>query len=137
MHTVISTIACVRLPRGDSLRKIWIVASVLYAAARALAFDIFLGQYGVRGEIYFIVEVLTAIPFAHFSADLLKALKDRGSKAKSLAGATCMYIAPDLYLIIEARDAPANVYVATLAVIAAFALASLVWLVRKSRISNP
>lgn len=120
-----------RLPRGETLRKVWIIASVLYAAARAVAFDIFLGQYGVKGEIYFLVEVLTAVPFAHYSAELVKAIHRKSQRTRALIATTAFYVAPDLYLIIEAREAPLHIYITTLAVILVLAVLSLVSLFRQ------
>lgn len=131
-----STLSRVRLPRGETLRKVWIVASVLYAAARAFAFDAFLGQYGVRGEIYFLVEIATAIPLAHYSAELVKALHHRAPLAKNLIATTIAYILPDIYLLVEAREAPAHIYFTTVGIIAIFAAISIVFLTRKARTSD-
>lgn len=109
---------------------------MLYGAARAIAFDFFLGDYGVRGEIYFLVEVLTAVPFAHFSAGLISAMTRGEPKTKYAVGTAISYIAPDLYLVFEAREAPAHIYAVTLGIIALLTSVSIVSLLRKVRLSN-
>lgn len=131
-----STLLLVRLPHGKTLKKIWLILVLLYAALRALTVDYFLGAYGVRGEVYFAIEIATSIPFARFSAYLVEDIVAGRSWAKNAIVTALSYIAPDIYLLATIHSAPSRVYFWTLSVVAVLSSISLIALRQRIRQSK-
>lgn len=130
-HNVVSTLTPVRLPHARTLRKIWLVAVLLYAAARAVTVDYLLGDYGVNGLTYFAIEMLTSFPFARYSAFLVEDVVHDRRWFLNAAITAITYIAPDVYLLATIHSAPSRVYLWTLAVVALLSVISALALRRR------
>ena len=122
-----------QLPRGDSLRKLWLVGVVIYAALRAYTVDLLFSRYGVNGWVYFGIEMATSIPFGHYSAQLVSNLASGRSWKFSAIITLLTYVASDVYLMVALHSAPTHIYFITLAVVISLASLSAITIVRKRK----
>lgn len=127
-----STIRSVRLPHGRTLRNIWLVLVLLYAAGRAVAADALLGEYGVRGEVYFFIEILSAIPFARFSGYLVEDISEGRSWFRNGLITVATHIPPDIYLLVALHSAPSHIYAIAFVVMLILAAISIYALRRRA-----
>lgn len=122
------------LRRGLLLKRLWLVAVLAYAFLRAGAVAYFLREYGVDPRIYLGVDLVTSIPFGICSGNLvaLVALGKGGWFSSALITAVS-YLAPDIYLMSAINQAPSQIYLLTLLVIASLATTSVWLLLRRAK----
>lgn len=83
-----------------------------------------LHRYGVEPWAYFVVDLASSIPYAMASSQLINALSQRDSRRarRSALAAMSAFIAPDLYLLLAAKNMPASAYAALFGVVVLLAL---------------
>lgn len=126
-----SNIRRVRIPYGVTAKRIWLSLVIIYAAVRAITADLLLGHYGLSGQAYFTVEILTSIPFARFSGYLVEDLADDRSWWRNAVIVGSTYAAPDLYLLAVIHSAPSRIYLAAIVVIMTLGIISAAVIVRR------
>jgi len=118
--------------------RIWIALVILWAIGRAIFVKELFGSHGVNGLIYLVVDLLSSIPYAIYSARLVVSFisHDFKDSYKNMFATAFFFYIPDLYILIFARKVPAGLYAilfVTITLFSLFAIWAIARDVRKKR----
>ena len=104
--------------------RIWIALVILWAIGRAIFVKELFGSHGVNGLIYLVVDLLSSIPYAIYSARLVVSFisYDFKDSYKNIIATAFFFYIPDLYILIFARKVPAGLYAILFVTITLFSL---------------
>lgn len=89
----------------------WVVLSLLWSFARAAIIWQVFGSYGTNGFEYLIVDLVSTLPYAIYSARAVFAWMDKSPRfLRNLVIAATCFLAPDLYVVLTARDVPTTIW---------------------------
>jgi hypothetical protein len=106
--------------------RIWFALVLLWSVARSVLVTKVFHQYGLNPALYFTIDFLSSIPYAHASAQSLIAFIDhrRGQSITwALVAAVAFYL-PDIYILWASKAVPPSTYLGfglVLAVLSTFA----------------
>ena len=89
----------------------WIALSLLWSTTRAALIWRVFGSHGTNGYGYLLVDLVSTVPYAIYSARAAFAWIDRSSAfLRNLTIAAICFIAPDVYVVATARHVSAAVW---------------------------
>jgi hypothetical protein len=101
--------------------------SIAWSIFRSLVIRRVFGSHGTSAVTYFAIDLGTTIPYAHYSAKAAFALLDRDSNfSKFAAIATVCFLAPDIYVVITARQVSNDVWIGFGAFVTCMAVLAIV-----------
>jgi hypothetical protein len=92
--------------------RIWFALVLLWSVVRSLVVTKVFHQYGLNPALYFAIDFLSSIPYAHASAQSLLAYIDkrgRQSIAWAAVAAVAFYL-PDIYILWASKEVPPATY---------------------------
>jgi hypothetical protein len=89
----------------------WVILSLLWSITRAAIIWRVFGKHGTNGFGYLFVDLATTVPYAIYSARAAFAWIDRSpSFWRHLMIASLCFIAPDLFVVVTARNVPVLIW---------------------------
>jgi hypothetical protein len=96
------------LLRSATAKRTWVFLVLAWAIIRTIAVKDFFGQYGIHPWAYLAIDLLSSIPYAHYSANLVITYLDKewANTQKNFAFTTIFFYVPDIYIFTEANRIP-------------------------------
>lgn len=96
------------LLRSASARRTWILLVIAWAIIRTIVVKDFFSQYGLHPWIYLSIDLLSSIPYAHYSANLVISYLDKewASTRKNFFLTAIFFYIPDVYIFTAADRIP-------------------------------
>ena len=115
--------------------RIWMGLVIFWAIGRAIFVKELFGSHGVNGLIYLVVDLLSSIPYAIYSARLVVSFISRDFKDsyKNIFYTAFFFYIPDLYILIFARKVQAGLYSILFLSITVFSLIAIGTMARDIR----
>ena len=118
--------------------RIWMALVISWAIGRAIFVKELFGSHRVNGLIYLVVDLLSSIPYAIYSARLVVSFigHDFKDTYKNIFATAFFFYIPDLYILIFARKVPAGLYTilfVTITLFSLFAIGAIVRDIKKKR----
>jgi hypothetical protein len=96
------------LLRSATAKRTWVFLVLAWVIIRTIAVKDFFGQYGIHPWVYLAIDLLSSIPYAHYSANLVISYLDKewaNTQKNFLLTAVFFYI-PDIYIFTAADRIP-------------------------------
>ena len=113
--------------RTAGIKRTWIFLVLSWAIIRTILVRDFFSQYGIHPWVYLSIDLLSSIPYAHYSANLVISYLDKewlSTRKNFLLTAIFFYI-PDIYIFTEAKRIPQElleVFIASVLIFTAIAV---------------
>ena len=94
--------------RSAGAKRTWIFLVLTWAIIRTIVVKDFFSEYGIHPWIYLSIDLLSSIPYAHYSANLVISYLDKNwvtTRKNFFLTATFFYI-PDIYIFTAANRIP-------------------------------
>jgi hypothetical protein len=108
--------------------KIWFALVLAWSIIRSLVIAGVFNKYGLDSRLYFAIDFLSSLIYAHASSQSLLAFVDR-KKAVAIWWALLTipaFYAPDIYIIYSSKKVPTSTYIGFGAILAAFSLFAII-----------
>jgi hypothetical protein len=95
-------------------KRIWIILVLGWALTRTIIVRDFFSSYGIHPWLYLSIDLISSVPYAHYSANLVFSYLDKDWKdfrKNSLLTAVFFYI-PDIYIFTGAERIPHQLLIA-------------------------
>jgi hypothetical protein len=96
------------LLRSAGAKRTWLLLVLAWAIIRTIAVKDFFSQYGIHPWIYLSIDLLSSIPYAHYSANLVISYLDKewASTRKHFFLTAIFFYIPDVYIFTAANRIP-------------------------------
>ena len=111
----------------------WFFLVLAWAFVRTIAVKDFFSAYGIHPGIYLFIDLLSSIPYAHYSANLVISYLDKewdNARKNFLLTAIFFYI-PDIYIFTAANKIPRPLLIGFIVSVFIFSTIAIVGIVRK------
>lgn len=121
------------LLRTTSAKRTWFFLVLAWALIRTIAVKDFFSAYGIHPWIYLLIDMLSSIPYAHYSANLVISYLDKkwdNAKKNFLLTAIFFYV-PDIYIFTAANKIPKPLLIGFIVSVLIFSTIAIVGIVRR------
>lgn len=121
------------LLRTTSAKRTWFFLVLAWALIRTIAVKDFFSAYGIHPWIYLLIDLLSSIPYAHYSANLVISYLDKkwdNAKKNFLLTAIFFYV-PDIYIFTAANKIPKPLLNGFIVSVLVFSTIAIVGIVRR------
>jgi hypothetical protein len=121
------------LLRTTSAKRTWFFLVLAWALIRTIAVKDFFSAYGIHPWIYLLIDLLSSIPYAHYSANLVISYLDKkwdNAKKNFLLTAIFFYV-PDIYIFTAANKIPKPLLIGFIVSVLVFSTIAIVGIVRR------
>lgn len=121
------------LLRTTSAKRTWFFLVLGWALIRTIAVKDFFSAYGIHPWIYLLIDLLSSIPYAHYSANLVISYLDKkwdNAKKNFLLTAIFFYV-PDIYIFTAANKIPKPLLIGFIVSVLVFSTIAIVGIVRR------
>ena len=121
------------LLRTTSAKRTWFFLVLAWALIRTIAVKDFFSAYGIHPWIYLLIDLLSSIPYAHYSANLAISYLDKkwdNAKKNFLLTAIFFYV-PDIYIFTAANKIPKPLLIGFIVSVLVFSTIAIVGIVRR------
>jgi hypothetical protein len=96
------------LLRTANAKRTWIFLVLAWAIIRTILVRDFFSEYGIHPWIYLSIDLLSSIPYAHYSANLVISYLDKEwvNTRKNFLLTTIFFYVPDIYIFTAAKRIP-------------------------------
>ena len=96
------------LLRSAAAKRTWIFLVLTWAIIRTIAVKNFFSAYGINPWLYLVIDLLSSLPYAHYSANLVISYldKDWEKSRKNFFLTTIFFYIPDIYIFTAANRIP-------------------------------
>lgn len=121
--------------RTARAKQTWLVLVIAWAIIRTIAVKDFFSAYGIHPWIYLVIDLISSIPYAHFSANLLISFLDIHweSLTKNFLFTTIFFYVPDLYIFTAARRIPNQLLIGFIISVLFFSAIAILGFIKKIR----
>ena len=119
--------------RTTGAKRTWIFLVLAWAIIRTIAVKDFFSAYGIHPWIYLLIDLLSSIPYAHYSANLVISYLDKkwdNARKNFLLTAVFFYV-PDIYIFTAAKRIPKSLLIGFIVSVLVFSTIAIVGIVRK------
>ena len=119
--------------RTTGAKRTWFFLVLAWALIRTIAVKDFFSAYGIHPWIYLLIDLLSSIPYAHYSANLVISYLDKkwdNARKNFLLTAIFFYI-PDIYIFTAANKIPKPLLIGFIASVLVFSTIAIVGIVRR------
>jgi hypothetical protein len=118
------------LLRSAGAKRTWLLLVLAWAIIRTIAVKDFFSQYGIHPWIYLSIDLLSSIPYAHYSANLVISYLDKewASTRKNFFLTAIFFYIPDVYIFTAANRIPKELligFVVSVLIFSAVAMAGI------------
>ena len=94
--------------RSAGAKRTWIFLVLTWAIIRTIVVKDFFSEYGIHPWIYLSIDLLSSIPYAHYSANLVISYLDKNwvTTRKNFFLTTIFFYIPDIYIFTAANRIP-------------------------------
>ena len=121
------------LLRTTGAKRTWFFLVLAWALIRTIAVKDFFSAYGIHPWIYLVIDLLSSIPYAHYSANLVISYLDKkwdNSRKYFLLTAIFFYV-PDIYIFTAANKIPKPLLIGFIVSVLIFSTIAIVGIVRR------
>ena len=121
------------LLRTTGAKRTWFFLVLAWALIRTIAVKDFFSAYGIHPWIYLLIDLLSSIPYAHYSANLVISYLDKkwdNAKKNFLLTAIFFYV-PDIYIFTAANKIPKPLLIGFIVSVLVFSTIAIVGIVRR------
>lgn len=121
--------------RTARAKQTWLFLVIAWAIIRTIAVKDFFSAYGIHPWIYLVIDLISSIPYAHFSANLLISFLDIHweSLTKNFLFTTIFFYVPDLYIFTAARRIPNQLLIGFIISVLFFSAIAILGFIKKIR----
>ena len=114
-------------------KAIWYVLVLGWALIRTFAVKTVFAENGVNPWLYLAIDLLASLPYARYTHQLVISYleKDRQKFKKAAIISIASFYAPDIYILLVAREVPRAVYLGFFLVLALFSIFAVLGIYRK------
>lgn len=94
--------------RSAGAKRTWIFLVLTWAIIRTIVVKDFFSEYGIHPWIYLSIDLLSSIPYAHYSANLVISYLDKNwiTTRKNFYFTAIFFYIPDIYIFTAANRIP-------------------------------
>ena len=121
------------LLRTTGAKRTWFFLVIAWALIRTIAVKDFFSAYGIHPWIYLVIDLLSSIPYAHYSANLVISYLDKkwdNARINFFLTAIFFYV-PDIYIFTAANKIPKPLLVGFIVSVLIFSTIAIVGIVRR------
>jgi hypothetical protein len=121
------------LLRTTGAKRTWFFLVLAWALIRTIAVKDFFSAYGIHPWIYLVIDLLSSIPYAHYSANLVISYLDKkwdNARKNFLLTAIFFYV-PDIYIFTAANKIPKPLLIGFIVSVLIFSTIAIVGIVRR------
>lgn len=125
----------VALLRSVGAKRTWLFLVLVWAIIRTIAVKDFFSQYGIHPWIYLSIDLLSSIPYAHYSANLVISYLDKewASTRKNFFLTAIFFYIPDVYIFTAANRIPKELLIGFVVSVLIFSAIAGYGIVKKIR----
>ena len=119
--------------RTTGAKRTWFFLVLAWALIRTIAVKDFFSAYGIHPWIYLVIDLLSSIPYAHYSANLVISYLDKkwdNARKNFLLTAIFFYV-PDIYIFTAANKIPKPLLIGFIVSVLIFSTIAIVGIVRR------
>ena len=123
----------VDLLRSSGAKRTWFFLVLAWAVIRTFAVKGFFSAYGIHPSIYLVIDLLSSIPYAHYSANLVISYLDKNweSTSKNFLLTAIFFYVPDIYIFTAANRIPRQLLIGFIISVLIFSLIAIIGIVKK------
>ena len=117
------------------VKRTWIFLVLAWAVIRTIAVKDFFSQYGIHPWRYLSIDLLSSIPYAHYSANLVISYLDKewASTRKNFFLTAIFFYIPDVYIFTAADRIPKELLIGFVVSVLIFSAIAGYGIVKKIR----
>jgi hypothetical protein len=121
------------LLRTTGAKRTWFFLVLAWALIRTIAVKDFFSAYGIHPWIYLVIDLLSSIPYAHYSANLVISYLDKkwDNARKNFLLTTIFFYVPDIYIFTAANKIPNPLLIGFIVSVLIFSTIAIVGIVRR------
>lgn len=121
------------LLRTASAKRTWIFLVLAWAIIRTILVRDFFGAYGIHPWIYLSIDLLSSVPYAHYSANLVISYLDKewANTRKNFLLTTIFFYIPDIYIFAAAKRIPRELLAAFVVSVLIFSTIAAYGIIKK------
>lgn len=121
------------LLRTASAKRTWIFLVLAWAIIRTILVRDFFGTYGIHSWIYLSIDLLSSVPYAHYSANLVISYLDKewANTRKNFLLTTIFFYIPDIYIFAAAKRIPRELLAAFVVSVLIFSTIAAYGIIKK------
>ena len=121
------------LLRTTGAKRTWFFLVLAWALIRTIAVKDFFSAYGIHPWIYLVIDLLSSIPYAHYSANLVISYLDKkwDNARKNFLLTTIFFYVPDIYIFTAANKIPKPLLIGFIVSVLIFSTIAIVGIVRR------
>lgn len=121
------------LLRTASAKRTWIFLVLAWAIIRTILVRDFFGAYGIHPWIYLSIDLLSSVPYAHYSANLVISYLDKewANTRKNFLLTTIFFYVPDIYIFTAAKRIPRELLAAFVVSVLIFSTIAAYGIIKK------
>ena len=119
--------------RTTGAKRTWFFLVLAWALIRTIAVKDFFSAYGIHPWIYLLIDLLSSIPYAHYSANLVISYLDKkwnNARKNFLLTAVFFYV-PDIYIFTAANKIPKPLLIGFIVSVLVFSAIATIGIVRR------
>jgi len=119
--------------RTTGAKRTWFFLVLAWALIRTIAVKDFFSAYGIHPWIYLLIDLLSSIPYAHYSANLVISYLDKkwdNARKNFLLTAVFFYV-PDIYIFTAANKIPKPLLIGFVVSVLVFSTIATIGIVKK------
>jgi len=121
------------LLRTTGAKRTWFFLVLAWALIRTIAVKDFFSAYGIHPWMYLLIDLLSSIPYAHYSANLVISYLDKkwdNARKNFLLTAVFFYV-PDIYIFTAANKIPKPLLIGFVVSVLVFSTIATIGIVKK------
>lgn len=121
------------LLRTASAKRTWIFLVLAWAIIRTILVRDFFSAYGIHPWIYLSIDLLSSVPYAHYSANLVISYLDKewANTRKNFLLTTIFFYIPDIYIFAAAKRIPRELLAAFVVSVLIFSTIAAYGIIKK------
>ena len=119
--------------RSTGAKRTWIFLVLTWAIIRTIVVKDFFSEYGIHPWIYLSIDLLSSIPYAHYSANLVISYLDKNwvTTRKNFFLTAIFFYIPDIYIFTATNRIPKQLLTAFLISVLIFSAVATAGIWRK------
>jgi len=120
-------------------KSIWYFLVLGWALARTFIVNDFFGGHGVNPWIYLVIDLTASVPYARYTHSFVISYLEKDWKKLRIAAVISVltFYAPDIYILVTARQVPANIYFGFFLILFIFTAVSVAGIIKKIKPRSP
>jgi hypothetical protein len=119
--------------RTTGAKRTWFFLVLAWALIRTIAVKDFFSAYGIHPWIYLLIDLLSSIPYAHYSANLVISYLDKewDNARKNFFLTAIFFYVPDIYIFTAANKIPKPLLIGFVVSVLVFSTIATIGIVKK------